>query len=373
MAYESDRRGLDCRRPRRIAAAVINITALFIAPRAYAHCEVGDRIFPATLAIDDACNMDELAIPNLAAIKNGDDPSAREIELPAEFSKRITEKFGISFGSSFMRRRAPRGLSASGFHNLETAFKYQFLTDVPSELVMSAGVSVLWGNIGSPSIGADKFTVVTPTLWFAKGLKDLPDALAWARPFGISGQIGYEFATWRRTLVTSVDLSSGDVSIDVTRHPQLLFYGATLQYSLSYLQAKVANVGLPDMIRRLVPIVEMEFHTPVGNNFQTGIKTTGTINPGIFWIGDYFQVGAEAIIPINRASGSSVGWVIGVDFFLHEIFEDSPLGQPIFSASTESDSEHSHAKEHDSHGNERSGHSHGSEREGHSHGKHSNL
>jgi hypothetical protein len=112
------------RKPRGVAAAVVCVAALLIAPRAHAHCEVGDRIFPATLAIDDACVMDELAIPNLAVTKNGDDPSAREIELPTEFSKRITEKFGISFASSFMRRRAPGGLSAGGFQNLETAFKY---------------------------------------------------------------------------------------------------------------------------------------------------------------------------------------------------------------------------------------------------------
>ncbi|MGD9544097.1 MAG: hypothetical protein AB7F41_05870 [Methylocystis sp.] len=307
--------------------------------------------------------MDELAIPNLAMIKNGDDPSGREIEFPAEFSKRITEKLGVSFGSSYLRCRAPAGLSAGDFQNLETAVKYQFLTDAPSELVMSAGVSVLWGNIGNPSIDADKFTVVTPTLWFAKGLNDLPDALAWARPFGISGQIGYEFATWRRTLATSVDPSSGDVSLDVTRHPQFLSYGATLQYSLSYLESKVANVGLPDMIRRLVPIIETQFSTPVGNNFQTGLKTTGTINPGVFWVGDSFQIGAEAIIPINRASGSSVGWIIGVDFYLHEIFSDSPLGRPIFGESTVADTRYSHGSEH-------ARHSHEEEQASHSHGRH---
>jgi hypothetical protein len=243
---------------------------------------------------------------------------------------------------------------------------------------MSAGVSVLWGNIGSPSIGADKFTVVTPTLWFSKGLNDLPEALSWARPFGISGQIGYDFATWRRTVVTSVDPDSGDVNLDVTRHPQFLSYGATLQYSLSYLQLKVANVGLPDMVQRLVPIIETQFSTPVGNNFQSGLKTTGTINPGVFWIGDYFQVGAEAIIPINRASGASVGWIVGVDFFLHEIFSNSPLGRPIFGESTLADSGHSHGSAHaghshgheHSHGEEHAGHAHDERQAGHSHGKH---
>ena len=29
--------------------------------------------------------------------------------------------------------------------------------------------------------------------------------------------------------------------------------------------------------------------------------TTGTINPGVIWVGDKFQVGVEAMIPVNRA------------------------------------------------------------------------
>lgn len=313
-----------------IVGAVTSFAALLPAKPAAAHCEVGDRIFPATLAIDDSCVMDELAVPNVAALKNGDDPSAREIDFPGEFSKRITETFGLSFASSFTRRRAPGGLSASGFQNLETAFKYQFVTDASSELVMSAGLAVLWGGLGGRTIGADRFTVLTPTLWFSKGLVDLPDGMSWARPFSITGQVGYDLPTWSRTVVTSFNPDSGDFSVEATRNPQFLVYGATLQYSLSYLQSKVANVGLPEMIERLVPIIETRLQTPVGNNYQTGVRTTGTINPGVFWVGEYFQVGAEAIIPINRASGKSVGWVVGIDIYLHELFPDSPLGRPLF-------------------------------------------
>jgi len=320
-----------------IAGPVTAVTALLSAQPAAAHCEVGDRIFPATLAVDDSCVMDERAIPNVSAIKNGDDPSAREIEFPGEFSKRITENFGPSFASAFTRRRAPGGLSASGFHNLEAAFKYQFVIDAPSELVMSGGLSVFWGGVGGRTIGADRFTVLTPTFWFSKGLGDLPDGLSWARPFAITGQIGYDFPTWSRTVTTSFDPSSGDFSVEATRNPRFLVYGATLQYSLSYLQSKVSNVGLPEMIERLVPTIEAQFQTPVGNNFQTGIKTTGTVNPGAYWIGEYFQVGAQAIVPINHASGKSVGWIVGIDIFLHELFPDSPLGRPLL-ASADSES-----------------------------------
>jgi hypothetical protein len=32
-------------------------------------------------------------------------------------------------------------------------------------------------------------------------------------------------------------------------------------------------------------------------------QTVGTIQPGIIWSGTYFQIGAEAIIPVNKQSG----------------------------------------------------------------------
>ncbi len=57
--------------------------------------------------------------------------------------------------------------------------------------------------------------------------------------------------------------------------------------------------------------------------------TTGTVNPGIIWAGRYFQIAAEAQIPVNKATGSQVGWVVQLHFFLDDLFP-STIGQPIF-------------------------------------------
>ena len=47
------------------------------------------------------------------------------------------------------------------------------------------------------------------------------------------------------------------------------------------------------------------------------------------WVGDKFQVGVEAVIPANRQSGSSVGAIGQIHFFLDDIFPNS-IGRPIF-------------------------------------------
>src|SRR5690349_19390711 len=71
--------------------------ACLLAPQgAQAHCFVGGRFFPATLGIDDPCVADELSIPTVTWTRTGDTPSAQQTDVSLEFSKRITEYFGVS-------------------------------------------------------------------------------------------------------------------------------------------------------------------------------------------------------------------------------------------------------------------------------------
>jgi len=48
--------------------------------------------------------------------------------------------------------------------------------------------------------------------------------------------------------------------------------------------------------------------------------TTGTINPGVIWSGKYFQIGVEAVIPINRQTGNNVGVLAQLHFYLDDLF-----------------------------------------------------
>ena len=64
---------------------------------------------------------------------------------------------------------------------------------------------------------------------------------------------------------------------------------------------------------RLIPLVEFAFETPL-NRGEEG-QTTGTINPGVIWAGKYFQVGVEALIPINERTGNNVGVIAQLHFF----------------------------------------------------------
>src|ERR1700731_5440068 len=93
---------------RRLRAAPCGLALSFIlftlpipASDAFAHCFVGNRFFPATLNVDDPCVADEMSLPTLDTFKTADDPPLRQTDIAFDFSKRITESFGITVASGW--------------------------------------------------------------------------------------------------------------------------------------------------------------------------------------------------------------------------------------------------------------------------------
>src|ERR1700685_541916 len=108
--------------------AVVGVVALVLSNAgAMAHCFVGARFFPATLAIDDPCVADELSLPTVSYSHTGDVNSAPEWDISAELSKRITDDLGISIGDTWTQIRPTGGPTLAGFSDLETTLQYQLL------------------------------------------------------------------------------------------------------------------------------------------------------------------------------------------------------------------------------------------------------
>ena len=301
----------------RCPLALAFVLALLPVSHASAHCLVGARFFPATLATDDPCVADEMSLPTVAWSRTGDVPPAKELDISGEISKRITEDFGISIGDGWTQMRQPGSPTIAGFGNLETTFQYQLLKDPTRETAMLVGLNVEWGGTGAIHSGiAEPYSTLTPTYSFGQGFGGLPETMGWARPIAVTGQVGYQIPT-RPHLV--------DEDINV---PQALVYGGSVQYSMAYLKSEVQDLQLPDLINHLIPIVEAQFATPVANNFGNSFVTTGTISSGAIWVGSHFQVGFEAIIPVNRSSGTGIGVLGQLHLYLDDIFPKS-YGQPL--------------------------------------------
>jgi len=307
--------------------------AIMLVPfhQSVAHEIVGNRFFPATLGIDDPGVNDELSLPTVDNFKTGDDLPVRQRDVSTEFSKRITEDFAISFGSTytFLNPTDPTAAGANGFQNFDTTFKYRVYKNPEHEFVMSVGVSVEWGGTGAANVGAEPFNTYIPNIYFGKGLGDLPDTLSWIRPVAITGHVGYAIPARNFTTTFGIDPDSGNVIADTEFHPRILNWGGTIQYSMPYLKSAVVDLGLPEFINHLIPLVEATLQTPVANTLTSGTLTTGTINPGVIWVGSTFQFAIEALIPINRQSGSNVGVIAQLHLYLDDI-DPRGIGKPIF-------------------------------------------
>ncbi|HZT21645.1 MAG TPA: hypothetical protein VFB55_01925 [Verrucomicrobiae bacterium] len=276
-----------------------------------AHGFAGARFFPPTITTDDPFVADELALPTVSTFRNAGDPATRQTEISASFTKVIFPNLALSVEENYVWQTPEGGSTESGFDNLALNAKYQLWVNAPHEAIFSVGADWDVGGTGAKKIGAESANTFTPTIYFGKGLGDLPDAWKYARPLAITGVIG-------QALPTSAE-------------PDSLEWGFALEYNLPYLQAQVKDIGLPAPFKDMIPLVEFAFSTPENRG---GGPTTGTINPGLLWESRYFQLGAEAIIPANSDTGSQVGAVFQVQFYLDDLWPKI-FGHPIFGNSSQ--------------------------------------
>lgn len=274
-----------------------------------AHGFVGDRFFPPTIATDDPFATDELLLPSVSYFKSpasDGSPAVGTTDIGFEFDKEIFPKFALGISGDWLAEKPSGQPAAYGWDNFSLSLKYQLWENVPHEAIFSVGGEWEIGGSGSKNVGADSTSTFTPTIYFGKGFGDLPSALKYARPFALTGTVGED-------LPTSAD-------------PNNLNWGLALEYSLPYLQSQVKDIGLPQPFSKMIPLVEFSFTTPENRG---GGPTTGTINPGILYENNYFQIGAEAIIPANGATGHDIGVVFQVQIYIDDIWPNI-FGHPLF-------------------------------------------
>ncbi len=287
-------------------------------PKLHAHGFEGDRFFPPTIQTDDPFATDEFSIGmqefNNPAGSDGT-PKTREIDVSSEFDKEIFPKFALGVSGTYINLdpQAHQGPAQDGFDNIELSAKYQLWENAPHEWILSLGCLADLGDTGSKALGVDSFTTYTPTVWFGKGFGDLPASLKYLKPFALTGTVG-------------VSIPGQSANADGSLNSDALQWGFALEYSLPYLQQHVEDIGLPKPLSDMIPLVEFSNTTPFDRSGET---TTGTINPGVLWEQPDFQLGAEAVIPINGHTGPNVGAVIQVQIYIDDLFPKI-FGHPVF-------------------------------------------
>ncbi len=298
---------------------MFSLASILVVPQnSYTHGIAGKRFFPTTFEVDDPFISDEFSV--LVNRHRGTD--ARTTEMDIDFSKRILPNFGVEFHAPYLHDLTMDGDPTTGWDNLGIGAKWQFVTSDNRETILSIGTDIEIGGTGSHP-GADSFSTISPSLFFGKGLGDLPESVQFLKPVAVTGMIGLNFPTRRTT--SRVNPNTGETQSE--QNPTAFSWGFTLQYNLMYLQSFVKDIGLHNPFKRMIIVVEF----PMQTCMNTGCKgeTTGTVNPGIVWTGRKLELGIAAQVPVNSRSGNGVGVFGLIHFFIDDLLPKS-LGRPIF-------------------------------------------
>ena len=281
---------------------------LWLTP-AYPHAVCGDRIFPATIAIDDPGVLDELTLPTVSWVPYNSS-GAQELDASFSWTKTITPLLSVVFsdGASWLH---PGGY---GWNALNTEIQYQLLCVPDAEFMMKVGFNVGWAGTGTGIFeGSGGQNTYTPLVDAGLGFGTLPPALKYLRPFAITAEFS--------TTAPGQDWTAGVPNVTTFN------WGFTLQYSLPYFNSHVASID-NDFFKRLIPVAEFAFQTPIHNGAAAGALTTGYFQPGVIYEADKWQFALEAMIPMTGATGHGAGVVGSLDIYLDDI--PNRIDEPIF-------------------------------------------
>lgn len=310
--------------------------ALIFAPLAYAvalpahaHGVAGNRYFPATLVIDDPAVDDELTIPDFSAttypVGTGD--TVHDTSYGLELERLLTPDLAFQIDSGWTRWTRPHQPTQDGFDTTSLGLKARVYENDPHETLVALGL--YWGipNSGSSAVGAGRPGSIQPEVTFGKGFGDLPDSWSWLRPFAIAGTAVADLPTHRDSTALSLDRETNQLVAGPTTDPSMLQWGFALEYSTLYLTNRFT--GSPpkeEPLNQLVPLVEFAFDTPL----SSGGQSAASVNPGLSYVKDVWQIGAEAAIPLDSNAGKGVGVRIQFVLFIDDAMP-SLFGKPLLS------------------------------------------
>lgn len=300
----------------RFAASVISLVAVPLP--AFSHGFAGDRFFPATITTDDPFAASEMSLPTVSVIRQPGPPPVNVTNISSDISVRILPRLALDLGDGYQIQKVAGQRALTGFNNATLNLLYEFFENDEHEAITSIALNWEIGGTGRRSLGAASSSTFTPRFQFGKGFGDLSDQFAPLRPLALTGELGLAIPTRAGNRTVGINPSTGNTEVSVSPNPDTLQWGFALEYSLIYLQEHVKDIGLRAPFDRLIPLVEFSMSTPV--NRGAGGITTGTVNPGVIWSGQYFQVGVEAMIPINNHTGHNVGVVAQLHYYLDDIF-----------------------------------------------------
>ena len=293
-----------------------------------AHAVCGSRVYPVTLTLDDPGVADEVTLPQVvysrAAADGGPGPS-HDTSIAFEYDKRLTEEFGFAFNDDYNVNQQNNAKTQTGWDDLAVTAKWAKCVDPDGDFQLGFGVIREFGRTGTSHIGSDQYGNTAPTVYLGKGLDEIPVPML--QPLQFTGELSYAIADKEFKQFTVTDPRTGATSTHVNNGYANSWSGAfSVQYSIPYLQNQIKDFGLPEPLAHLIPVAEFDWASTAAS--AGGSPTSWTMAPGFIYLRTWYQVGVEALVPLNKAAGTNVGFSVQFHVFLDDLYPHG-LGAPL--------------------------------------------
>ncbi|ENZ78500.1 MULTISPECIES: hypothetical protein [Ralstonia] len=306
-----------------ICAAALALAACGVSGPSRAHGIAGNRFFPGTLNFDDPAVADELSITAGAVKRPDDSGNVTDRAATISFARLLTPEVSIGFDTGFIRRDWG-SMRQPGATGSDVVLKSRLYEDDLNETLVAGSLIYGLPHTGAKRLGANTSATIAPSLYIGQGFGALPDAWSWLRPFAITAGVSVAVPTGKTSGNLSYDPTTRQFNSVSTANVTAVHWGFALEYSTLYLTDRFVPGVLPkeEPLHQWIPLVEFAFDSPRGQ------RTRGTVNPGIAYVKDTWQVAAELVLPATHGSTRGVGATIQVLFFLDD-FLPLLFGKPI--------------------------------------------
>ena len=302
---------------------------LFHAPAALAHAVCGNRVYPVTLTLDDPGVADEVTIPQVTYLREAADGGpgpSHDTNIAFEYDKRLTETFGLGLNDDYNVNQQSNAKTQTGWDDFSLTAKWAKCIDPDADLQIGFGVVREFGRTGTSHIGADQYGNTAPTIYLGKGLDEVP--IPMLQPLQFTGELGYAIADRESKQSNFMDPKTGLITTVANNGYANAWSGAfSVQYSIPFLQNQIKDFGLPEPFAHLVPVAEFSWSSTAKSS--GGGPTSWTVAPGFIYLRSWYQVGVEALVPLDKAAGTNVGVVVQVHVFLDDLYPHG-IGAPLF-------------------------------------------
>jgi hypothetical protein len=311
-------------------AALASAAFMMRASPVFAHAVCGSRVYPVTLTLDDPGVADEVTLPQIAYTRQAADAGpgpGHDTDIQFEYDKRLTDEFGFAFNDDYTVNQQNNAKTEAGWGDLVVTGKWAKCVDPDTDFQLGFGIIREFGRTGTSHIGADEYGNTAPTVYLGKGLDDFPVPML--QPLQVTGELSYAIADKGYKQFTVTDPVTGAVSTSANNGYANSWAGSfSIQYSIPYLQNQIKDFGLQEPLAHMIPLAEFNWTSTSGGS--GGSPTSWTLAPGFIYLRSWYQVGVEALVPLNKVAGTNVGVTVQLHVFLDDLYPRG-IGAPLLS------------------------------------------